>query len=514
MASFLTDKKRNVVPNWREYYKTARLGEFGDNTLIVSATSFFPIDDYIFAWQKNKSIPFAGDLISAAALNGQTNNKDAIEAAHFILTHKDEASSSVIRSAEEFVSSPYALKTKRVLSLTEKLSYISSQEETSRKAIRILKKNRDFFCYNPIAYCEMARHYVNLGQLEKAKNMMDIAVHLAPQHRFICRSAARFYLHYGDKERARDVIAHNPWVTKDPWLMASEIAINTLMERSSRLIKKGYDLIKSNNLSPFCISELSSAIGSLEMINDRKKNCRELFKIALIRPNDNSLAQAKWLMTEFKDLAFVFSDYPYLSNTYEADAMSSYMVDDYDKALGTAVDWIEDMPFTRRPVQFAADMAYTYVKDYPTAIAVLKHGLIANPADAALLNNLAYAYALNGQTDEASKKLEDANQLPPSLRPANIQVCLKATAGLVEYRKKNPEEGKRLYTEAMQQAFDELVDQELGRKAVLNYVREEIRANPCFDTSLLALIDEIPADNKETKQLKDDIKEVYEHRIV
>lgn len=93
----------------------------------------------------------------------------------------------------------------------------------------------------------MARHYVNLGQLEKAKAMMDIAVHLAPQHRYVCRSAARFYLHYGDEDKARAVIAHNPWVTKDPWLMASEIAINTLMGRTSRLIKKGNEIIKSNN---------------------------------------------------------------------------------------------------------------------------------------------------------------------------------------------------------------------------------------------------------------------------
>ena len=506
MASFITDKKRNVVPNWREYHKTAQLGEFGDSGQMATVTSFFPIDDYVLAWQENRSIPFAGDLISAATLNGQATNKEAIDAAHFVLAHKDEASNAAIRAAESLVSSPYCSNAKRIISLTDKLSCISTQEEVSRKALKILKDNRDFFCYNAIAYCEMARHYVNLGQIEKAKDMMDIAVHLAPQHRYICRSAARFYLHYGDEEKARYVIAHNPWVTKDPWLMASEIAINTLMGRSSKLIKKGFELIKSRNLSPFSISELSSAIGSVEMINDKKKNCRELFRTALIQPNDNSLAQAKWLMSEYKDLSFEFSEYPYLSNTFEADAMSAYMVDDFNKALDTAVDWIEDMPFTRRPVQFAADMAYTYVKDYPTAIAVLRHGLMANPNDAALLNNLAYAYALNGQTDEASQKIEEAKRLPADLRPADVRVCLKATAGLVEYRKKNPEEGKRLYTEAIQQADQELADKELGRKAALNFMREEIKANPSFDTSLLEILNKIPDDNKETKQLKEDVR--------
>jgi len=506
MASFSTGKKRNVIPNWREYNKTAKLGEFGDcGQPLTPITTFFPIDEYVLAWQGNKTIPFAGDLISAATLNGQKDNKEAIEAAQFVLAHKDEASVALINAAESLVSTPLSSNAQRVQSLDDKLTSISSQEDISKQALKLLKRNRDFFCYNPIAYCEMARHYVNLGQLEKAKDMMDIAIHLAPQHRYICRSAARFYLHYGDEEKARYVIAHNPWVIKDPWLMASEIAINTLMGRSSRLIKKGKEIIQSNNLSPFSISELSSAIGSIEMINNNRKNCRELFRTALIRPNDNSLAQAKWLISEYNELSFDFADYSYLTNTFEADAMSAYMFDNFKGALDTAVDWIEDIPFTRRPVQFAADMAYTYVKDFPTAIAVLEHGLKANPCDAVLLNNLAYAYALNEQPDLAAQKIEEAKRLPSDLRPADIRVCMKATEGLIEYRKGNYSEGEKLYSDAIHQATYELGDKELATKALLNYAREEIRSNPNFDTKLITMLDDIPEDSKETKQLKSDV---------
>lgn len=515
MASFITDKKRNVVPNWREYNKTAKLGEIGDYGHHRSTDSnFFPIDEYVRAWQDHKAIPFAGDLISAAILNGQSTNEVALEAARFVIAHKDEASAAIIRAAESIVPTPIPLNAQRVLSLTDKLASISTQEATSKNAIKLLRQNKDYFCYNPIAYSEMARHYVNLGLLEKAKEMMDIAVHLAPQHRYICRSAARFYLHYGDPEKARFVIAHNPWVTKDPWLMASEIAINTLMGRSSRLIKKGKEIIQSNNHSPFSISELSSAIGVIEMINDNRKRCRELFRIALICPNDNSLAQAKWLVSEYNDLSFVFAEYPYLTDTYEADAMSAYMADEYRLALDTAVDWIEDMPFTRRPVQFAADMAYTYVKDYPTAIAVLKHGLNANPFDAALLNNLAYAYSLNGQTAEADQAIENAKHLPADSLTTEIKICLKATEGLNEYSKGNPEEGKRLYLEAIKQANNELIDKELGMKALLNFAREEIKSNPSIDPALLNMVNDIPDDSKETKQLKADIMAVADSRVL
>ena len=46
MASFKVDKKRNVVPNWREYNKTAKLGEFGDDkNSIIPTVNFFPIDE-------------------------------------------------------------------------------------------------------------------------------------------------------------------------------------------------------------------------------------------------------------------------------------------------------------------------------------------------------------------------------------------------------------------------------------------------------------------------------------
>ena len=169
------------------------------------------------------------------------------------------------------------------------------------------------------------------------------------------------------------------------------------------------------------------------------------------------------------------------------------------------------MPFTRRPVQFAADMAYTYLKDYSTAIAVLKHGLKANPCDAALLNNLAYAYALNGQTTEASKTIDEARRLPSNLRSTEINICLKATEGLNEYRMGHPEEGKQLYIEAIRQA-NQLVDKVLERRAVLNFAREEVRANPSFDSSLLSMLDDIPDDNKEISQLKEDIKNAAEHR--
>lgn len=503
MASLKEDEKRNVVPNWRDYNKTAKLGEFGNAAANTRALELFPIDEYVLAWQNNKSIPYAGDLVSAAILNGQGKNPEAIEAARFIISHKDEATAVLVQTAQSIIATPEEIAAAAQLSVPQKIDRIRNQEESVRNEIKLLKHSRDYCCYNPIAYCELARCYVILGQLEKAKEAMNIAIHLAPGHRYVSRSAARFFLHIHDEERARYIIASNPALLKDPWLLASEIAINTLMERTSRHIKKGAELIASRNYTPFSLSELSSAIGSIEMMNGNKKKCKSYFKTALEKPNDNSLAQAQFLLSKNSDLSFEFGDNLVIPNAFEADAIMSYIAEDYSQALVTAVDWIDDMPFTRRPVQFAANIAYSFLKDYDTAIDILDLGLNANPNNPMLLNNKAYACALRGRTAEADKVILEAKRLSMS---NETRICLIATEGLNEYRKGNLEAGKHLYTQAILLAKESSPDPRLANTAILNFTREEARANNQFDKSILAVIDRIPNDSKETVQLKEDIK--------
>ncbi len=503
MASLKEDETRNVVPNWRDYNKTAKFGEFGSSAAIAKPLELFPIDEYVLSWQANKTIPYAGDLVSAAILNGQQTNPFAIEAARFIVSHQDEATKVLVRTAQSIIATPAEKAAAAQLTVPQKIEKIKNQEESVKKEIQLLKRSRDYCCYNPIAYCELARCYVILGQFEKAKEAMKVAVHLAPAHRYVSRSAARFFLHIHDEDRARHIIASNPALQQDPWLLASEIAINTLMNRTSRYIKKGTELIESKNYTPFSLSELSSAIGSIEMMNGNKKKCRSYFKTALEKPNDNSLAQAQFLLSKNADLSFEFGDGIILPNAFEADAIMSYIDDDYSQALVSAVDWIDDMPFTRRPVQFAANIAYSFLKDYDTAIDILDLGLKANPNNPMLLNNKAYACALAGKTEEAERSILEAKKMPMSI---DTKICLIATEGLNEYRKGHLEAGKQLYSQAILLARDISADPRLINTALLNFTREEAHSNEAFDKTLLDVVDKIPNDCKETVQLKEDIK--------
>lgn len=120
------------------------------------------------------------------------------------------------------------------------------------------------------------------------------------------------------------------------------------------------------------------------------------------------------------------------------------------------------------------------------------------------MNNLAYAYALNGQTKEADDIL--AKLQPLVSKKTDLHICATATTGLNEYRKGNIETGRVLYAEAVNCA-KQIGALNLVHKALLNNIREEIRANSQYDTELLQLLDKLHTGNdRETEAMKNEIK--------
>ncbi len=507
MASFNEIGKRNVLPNWRNYSKTVSVGEFQSPIKQNSIVPLFPLDEYIFAWKENKSIPFASDLVSAAITNGQMTESEVIDAAKFIISHPDDCSNTQILCAQSILPNTKIDSNKNNQEVIGKLSCLKNKEAQYREGIRILKHQNILFPNNPINYCELARYYANLGQLEKAKTMMLIAVQLAPDSRYISRSAARLFSHIEEYDIAHKILVKNPWLQRDPWIIASEIAINTAVGKNSKYIKKGQELIASRKYTPFSCSELASALATLEMNNGNRKRCRHYMNIALQKPNDNSLAQAEWIIHEDNNInvGLSFGDYSYLQNKAEADSWCAYLKEEYLTALSIGVDWIADFPFDPNPIYFTAGIAYTHLKQYDTAIDIINLGLRANPEDAGLLNNLAYCCALSGQVLDAENILDRVSLKTINI-PNETKVCLTATRGLVEYRKGNIEVGQFLYYKAINDAQYYGCEQGLLAKALLNYIREEVMFNSnCDKNFLLSLMDDIAISDKEVNQLKKDI---------
>ena len=233
----------------------------------------------------------------------------------------------------------------------------------------------------------------------------------------------------------------------DPWLSSAEISIATIQKRTSKLIKNGMALINSKNISPFNFTELASSIGTVELLNGSTKKSREYFNKSLISPNDNSLAQLEWASTKDSHLNINPSNFSVEMN-FEAMALDAYHNSDYETALDNAAKWFFDMPFSLRPILFASNLASTILKDQSKSIAFLNAGLTSHPYDPLLINNLAYALALDNKPSEAFEQLNKIRNDAHIER--TTQICLDATRGLAYMRAGFLDQGRQLYLGAIE----------------------------------------------------------------
>jgi tetratricopeptide (TPR) repeat protein len=308
----------------------------------------------------------------------------------------------------------------------------------------------------------------------------------------------------GDAEHAHYVLVKNPSIKSDPWLIASEIAINSSMKRYSRFINIGKSLIQSQNYSTYSCSELASAIGTLEMSSGNRKLCTKFMNHALLQPNDNSLAQAEWLSSQNKDLRLKYHDYSSLILKAEADARFAYAKREFAKSYNYSIHWLDDYPYDKGAIYFSSHIAYMFLKDYESAIKILRLGLEANPCDTTIINNLAYVYALND--DYLSADVLMKQSCMNSVTSQDSIICHTATRGLIEFRKGNIELGNKLYTKAIIDAKDIAKDRILAYKAILNYLRELLLARKISVTEAHDIIDKVTLeDNQEIEQLKRDV---------
>ena len=137
--------------------------------------------------------------------------------------------------------------------------------------------------------------------------------------------------------------------------------------------------------------------------------------------------------------------------------------------------WLGDQGFSRRPAGLGSFVAAVAMEDHPEAIQILRRGLISNPNDPLLLNNLAYSLACMGKTDQAEQYLHKITIEGDDPGGESLSITKTATAGLIEYRKGNFDHGRALYRKAYESARNAGQDRLLSR-VVLFFALEEVRA--------------------------------------
>jgi len=466
------------------------------------------IDSYIEDFKNNRTIAHAGDLISAAVVNGFEKDETVVDAANFILASPNETTSTQLSLAERIVKGyPNSNKIFNIDNISLDDFHLHVNPKKVWEKIHFLKLAANQFQFNAIIWVELSRHYSIIGQQRQALNTMKIALQLAPENRFVLRSAVRLFAHYDDLEFSHDILRKSQLTNFDPWLTSAEISMATLRDRTSRFMKKGADMVASKNFSPFSITELASSMGTVEMINGSKMKSRVLFNKALQAPNDNSLAQVEWASKKDHQLDINPANFQ-VKHDFEAKALDNFKNEKLGDALTNTFRWFLDMPFSKRPVMFGSHIA-SAMDDQETSRDFLKAGLISHPNDPQLLNNIIYSLALENKTSDAMNFME---KVPPlNQMEKSIQICITATRGLVYFRTGFHDQGRQLYFEAIQ-AAKEAKSKYFNWLAILNYAREEllIKSDKVQEIMETVASLEDDAENLDIRKLKKEVTEMYE----
>ena len=232
-----------------------------------------------------------------------------------------------------------------------------------------------------------------------------------------------------------------------------------------------------------------------------------MYEKGIIDPNDNSLAQAEFYAKNDVNINLDFSSFSRIVHKHEADTRNALSQEKYKEAFISSLKWMQDYRFEHRPIEFAFALSCDFLKKYDYAVEIVKRFLKTNPNDPTSINNLAYVLGLSDRIDEAEQVLSQINFKKYDKENNTNGICLLATCGLLAYRRKNVEEGRKLYNMAIS-AANKRKDKNLAAKARLNMIREEIHNIEDYNESILNEMESLSTENKvETEQLKKDIRD-------
>lgn len=426
------------------------------------------VEELLLSWSRQKNPQVAANLIDAALILGRPELAE--EAAAFLA--KENPFSDISLHMADEVLNPQAPSTGIIP--------VALRREERHRQIATLRRRLRVYPRDALSWVDLAREFAGLGLMRKAERSLRAAIGLAPENRFILRSASRFFLHARDPETAHRILIRARRTREDPWLLAAEIVAASAAGRTSRLVKGGISLVDSNKMHPFHISELASAIGTLEHSAGNRRKVRRFFERAFLSPTENAVAQASWVARHMPgfDLPQETLGVP---RAFEAQAWESALDEDYETAVEKSWDWLRDEPFATRSARFGSWVASNAMADFTVASELMQAALIANPDDPRLLAQLFYCRASEGDIQEAERifaHLEDAIRSHPDLQPqAEWDVLLAADRGLLAFRNGDTPSGRKFYKEAIQIAAAHKLS-EFGATAYLNFVREEARLDP------------------------------------
>jgi tetratricopeptide (TPR) repeat protein len=463
MSSASDDKERHVIPRLRRFQTTVKLGELSSLTPLSSNPfSDALLRDALADWQADQGVSVASDLVSAAVVVGRCEL--AADAARFI--HAHPAATSVARSMAAHC-------------LGLELTPLEGGEAHPVQAGQCFDQNQIFgeihstrmqlirYPHDAVLWSSLAFLYVSIGQHRKALRATQAARTIAPQNRFVLRSASRLLMHVGRRDEACDILRRAGDVRSDPWIMAAEIAVSAANGARSEHAKFAKNAIDSDRFAPFQASELASALGTLHAMDGNRPGAKKLIRKSLETPSENSIAQAAWLARTFPGLPEPAGP---KTASHEANAWLTRQRGHLNDSLLQTRRWLNDQPFSSRPAEAGSFIA-SRIERFEEAVNIANQGLLSNPHDVTIQNNLAFSLAKLNRIHEASEVIR---RIEARLIEGSNRIALTATAGLIAFRQGRISEGRSLYLQAARSA--KALRDSREAVALVYHAFEELRA--------------------------------------
>lgn len=395
---------------------------------------------------------------------------EVIEAAELLT--KDEA--RVVPALKEMAGT----LVNRLLSLDEMVARTAPlpSVSTQRKFLRFQPRNA-------IGWTDLALSQLANGHDQNAEKSLAIALGLAPNNRHVLRSVASFYTHSGDPERANYHLNMSRATDDDPWLTAAEVSTAAAAGHTSRLAKRTREKVLSGDYDPRDVTELASAIATLELEHGNVPRSKKLFRLSMEQPTENAVAQTLWANTTQRLSLPVLDEKLDIPLAFEAAARVAYNEKRWADCTVALFALIKDQPFLLSPSVIGSYVACDLLSRPEEALVFTSLGLKTNPRDSMLHNNRAVAFARIGRLEEAKRALDDALSFSDK-ESVQQQITLRATRGLIAFRSGNYPGGDADYSSALEAASKAKLKPYIARVYVY-WVREQVLADPpCASTAL------------------------------
>jgi len=158
---------------------------------------------------------------------------------------------------------------------------------------------------------------------------------------------------------------------------------------------------------------------------------------------------------------------PYANEAKTFDALHNGRWRDLIREAGI---WGRDEAFSARPRLLASAVAQSVMDEAALGVRIAEAGLVTNPGNPGLINNIAFGLVVLGKPEEALKVIENVDRTQLNQTEA---ICLFATIGMANFRLGKVEDGTRQYEQAIEAAKRAGLH-DLETLAALYFARERV----------------------------------------